>query len=386
MPGDQTNEGAYEPEVTETLSIDDANEAFGAGAAEGSAPAEKSEEDTAAEAAAEEAIDDDTAAALELAKEAGLKESDLKGKTVDEITQAIEASKAPAKTDDAAAKRLADAEATAAAATKAAAEAKATEQAAAQAEAAKAAAAEASDPVKINAGLVASFLEKHGAEQIDEYDEQGNETQIPMSEWAERYPGQFKAMALMSQHIADARAASIVDDRTAPVQKIIEEQQYTSQKAQMYDTLAGDDYGHSDAAEIHASPEFLEYLDAASPGVQALHDSWDPKDQAAGLAIYKAQAGIVTTGSDAALESASKAAAKAGVDATDIEGKSVSQIKALTAAKVREKQAAAKKRADDIARNTARSRRGAMGTDPKTEPPDDSEAEDIFKKEASKEQ
>ena len=391
MAEEQTIEGAIEPDESVEVSVEDANLSFDAGAAGEGAPEPTAEEKAATEAAATAKTDAD--AALELAKEAGMDPADLEGKTADEITAAIEA-KGPAETDEekaaretkeAEAKKLTDAEATAAVAAKAVADSKAADEAKIAQDAAKVVAADAADPVKVQDRLQASFIENMGDVKVADVDEAGNEIEITAKEFAERYPGTFKMASLLAQHISTDRATSIVDERTGPIQSTLEDQQFASKQADVFKVLAGDEFGHKDAAEIHGSEEFKEYYENAPPGIQALNDSWDPKDLAAGLTIYKSANGIETPSSDEAMTEATAAATKAGLEEADIADKTVAEIKALTATKVKATQAAAKKAADDIHRNTIRGRPHPAPGAP-AEQPDDTEAADIFAKESKREE
>jgi len=105
---------------------------------------------------------------------------------------------------------------------------------------------------------------------------------------AEEYPAVMQAV----QVVADTMISEAVQKIGGRLEGRVAELQGQLARSELFKTLAGDKFGHPDAEQVAASPEFREWARKQSPGVQRLANSPDPADAAMVLNAYKEATGL----------------------------------------------------------------------------------------------
>ena len=155
-------------------------------------------------------------------------------------------------------------------------------------------------------GIADSVFEELKDVKIADVDEEGNDTEISLEEWNEKYPGISQVLKLISGKIAQKATGSIVP-ALKPISGYIADQAFSKAAEKTYKSLA--DLGHTDAKDIYASDEFNEWADKQSEEIQALFESFDPATVASGLSIYKTANNISTLDAKTAEQKEAEAAA-----------------------------------------------------------------------------
>jgi len=203
------------------------------------------------------------------------------------------------------------------------------------------------DPVKASAQLRELILSEHGATMVPDVDANGEDVEIPLREWAEKYPGVFAANFLVGQVIS----RQIAEQATAPYRGMVETQTLEAARSRTFTALS--DKGYESVNELYSDPDFNAWVDTQSAARQALFDSFDPEDVAVGLDLYAAATGKTIKGEP--------------VEAGKVDA-------------LRKKQVADKAKTDALGRTSMRSRPSSVAV-PKTGKPSDEEANALFAEE-----
>ena len=138
-------------------------------------------------------------------------------------------------------------------------------------------------------------------ELIPDVDEDGKDVNLTKEQWDAKYPGIAKRQDLMFMRGIQKRSAQQAV-ANKPIQTYVENQTFEQNKTKTLSTVEG----HPDAAELYADAAFLKWADEQPEAIQNLVDSFDSKNVAAGLSLYKAANGIATKAEPTPAQTAAK--------------------------------------------------------------------------------
>jgi len=132
--------------------------------------------------------------------------------------------------------------------------------------------------------MLSGVLESLKGTQLSDPQDDNADKTVTLEELAEGYPSVLEAQVMI--------ARKVVEELVGPIAGNWQMERAQAARANLLETLGGEEYGHKDAQKISDSKEFDEWLPTQSEGLQKLADSSDPRDASLVLDAYKEAKGI----------------------------------------------------------------------------------------------